>query len=433
MVKPLPHLGADSSLMKRVSPPILTTQGGMILDLSPPCPSQASRRWDSNFQVLLQFRDREGHLRVPRLHVEDDNNLGRWIGRQRVEKRKGTLVSERERRLNEIGFIWDARKAKSVITTPSGMSLNLPRRSSMSSLPNPCCYNSSRPPRPSSQANRGDSNLLLLQQFREREGHLRVPTYHVEDGQNLGEWISTQRAQQKAGTLVSEKERLLNEIGFIWNAHEGSWDSMLSALKVFKQREGHLRVSTYHVEDGQKLGEWISTQRAQQKAGTLGSDRERRLNEIGFIWTAHEGKWETMFRALTQFKQREGYCNASRRHIEHLDGNDKVSLGTWLSQQRHQQRSELLDPKKVKRLESLGVKWNNQRQEKADAHFDRNFDLLLVFNEREGHVRVPCGHQESANDHLGKWLKHQRSLHRNGLLELDRQKWLEVAGVTWER
>jgi hypothetical protein len=47
-------------------------------------------------------------------------------------------------------------------------------------------------------------------------------------------------------------------------------------------------------------------------------------------------------------------------------------------------------------------------------------------------VRVPIRHQESATDHLGDWLKKQQTLHRRGALELDRQKWLEVAGVTWD-
>ena len=58
--------------------------------------------------------------------------------------------------------------------------------------------------------------------------------------------------------------------------------------------------------------------------------------------------------------------------------------------------------------------------------------MLLAFKERKGHVRVPIEHQESATDNLEAWLGKQWSLHRYGLLELDRQKWLEVAGIPWE-
>jgi hypothetical protein len=95
--------------------------------------------------------------------------------------------------------------------------------------------------------------------------------------------------------------------------------------------------------------------------------------------------------------------------------------GAWLSQQRYLQRSESLDAQKEKRLESLGVTWNDQQQEIEVERFDRNFDLLVAFQEREGHVRVPINHQESDNDNLGDWLRYQRFRYRHGLLELDRQ------------
>jgi hypothetical protein len=68
--------------------------------------------------------------------------------------------------------------------------------------------------------------------------------------------------------------------------------------------------------------------------------------------------------ALAQFKQREGHCKVSKTHIEHLDGGVKLSLGYWLRKQSHKHGRGTMDAKREwKRLESLGVKWNNQRQE----------------------------------------------------------------------
>jgi hypothetical protein len=205
---------------------------------------------------------------------------------------------------------------------------------------------------------------------------------------------------------------------------------MFMALTQFKEREGHLSVPKCHVENGQNLGRWVREHRSTKKDGTLVPEKERRLNELGFIWNVCEEKWDIMYRALTQFKQREGHCNISHQHIECLDGAVKDKLGAWLTNQRIYQGRGRLDAKKEKRLESLGVKWN-KRHNTTEEHFDLNFDLLLAFKEREGHVRVPTKHQESANDNLGAWLRNQRSRHRHGRLELDRQKWLEVAGITW--
>jgi ribosomal protein L7Ae-like RNA K-turn-binding protein len=424
VIIPLPPPGDGSSLNDRVPPTsIATTPGGMSLNLSP-CPSQASRRWESNFLLLLQFRDREGHLRVPARHVEDGHKLGRWISKQRYHKRLGTLCPERLRRLNEIGIVWNAHAAKpvplpTILTTPGGMSLN---------LSSPC---------PSQASRSWESNFLLLLQFRDREEHLRVPRQHVEDGKRLGAWIDKQRVEKKKGTLCPERLRRLKDIGFFRTrlgrpAHDiRLWDSNFQLLLQFKQREGHLRVPVLHVEDGHKLGNWIRKHRTQQIAGTLAIEKERRLNEIGFIWKGHDEKWDIMCRALAQFKEREGHCDVPNKHIEILKGA-VLNIGAWLKNQcLYQSRAEL-DAQRMKRLDRMGVQWNSNRQEISQEFFDRNFDLLLAFQDREGHVRVPTKHQEGGgNNRLGAWLAIQRSLRRRGLLELDRRKWLEVAGVEW--
>jgi hypothetical protein len=222
-----------------------------------------------------------------------------------------------------------------------------------------------------------------------------------------------------------------------WIPHDNNdWDYKLRLLLQFRDREGHLRIPFTHVEDGKTLGAWIRWLRLKRQRGKLCRKVERRLDEIGFIWNAHEAKWDAMFKALAQFIQREGHCKILDKHVEDLDhGGGKLKLGNWLTYQRAYQRQGTLDAKKAELLESMGVKWNSQRKATSatsQEHFDWNFDLLLVFKEREGHVRVPMKHQESGTDNLGIWLASQRSLYRRGLLELDRQKWLEVADVTWE-
>ncbi|MFJ7048635.1 helicase associated domain-containing protein, partial [Streptomyces sp. NPDC101112] len=83
--------------------------------------SQADK-WAINLAAAKQFYEREGHLRVPRKHVETiiiggdgkggsgknqeerELKLGAWIGNQR--SRAATLAPERVEQLSAIGMRW---------------------------------------------------------------------------------------------------------------------------------------------------------------------------------------------------------------------------------------------------------------------------------------------------------------------------------------
>ncbi|MEV4950034.1 Helicase associated domain protein [Streptomyces sp. NPDC053755] len=71
-------------------------------------------KWAMNYEAAKQFYEREGHLRVPRKHVETivvredqeerEHKLGAWIGNQR--SRAATLTPERMEQLSAIGMRW---------------------------------------------------------------------------------------------------------------------------------------------------------------------------------------------------------------------------------------------------------------------------------------------------------------------------------------
>ncbi|WP_436845402.1 helicase associated domain-containing protein [Streptomyces cinerochromogenes] len=79
----------------------------------PPRRSQADK-WALNYEAARQYYQREGHLRVPRKHVErilvgEDQEereirLGAWISNQR--SRAATLTPERIEQLSAIGMRW---------------------------------------------------------------------------------------------------------------------------------------------------------------------------------------------------------------------------------------------------------------------------------------------------------------------------------------
>ncbi|MFI0904252.1 Helicase associated domain protein [Streptomyces sioyaensis] len=90
-------------------------------DEKPPPRRTQADKWAMNYKAATQFFEREGHLRVPRKHIEriviggdgngDSENqevrelrLGAWIGNQR--SRAATLSPERVEHLSAIGMRW---------------------------------------------------------------------------------------------------------------------------------------------------------------------------------------------------------------------------------------------------------------------------------------------------------------------------------------
>lgn len=70
-------------------------------------------KWDRACVLLDQFIEREGHARVPKLHIEDGFKLGVWVMHQREKYRRGALSRDRQKYLNKIrGWDWYGKPNK---------------------------------------------------------------------------------------------------------------------------------------------------------------------------------------------------------------------------------------------------------------------------------------------------------------------------------
>jgi hypothetical protein len=65
-------------------------------------------------------------------------------------------------------------------------------------------------------------------------------------------------------------------------------------------------------KDDQKLGNWVATQRACFKNGTMDQEQKARLEEIGFEFSymekMNEDIWNSKFQKLRAFKANHGHC-----------------------------------------------------------------------------------------------------------------------------
>ena len=129
-----------------------------------------TKAWEEGFSKLLQFKELEGHCRVPAKSAFNGFKLGRWVDKQRITQ--GSLSPDRKQKLNDIGFVWNIL------------------------------------------AEAWEHGFEKLLQFREVEGHCRVPFGLVYDGFRLGQWVARQRIVKDS--MSTERKQRLDGIGFIW-------------------------------------------------------------------------------------------------------------------------------------------------------------------------------------------------------------------------
>ena len=327
-----------------------------------------AHQWEEGFSALLKFKEREGSCLVSQKHLEGGYRLGKWISGQRTNKEK--LSEDRSRRLDELGFVWNPKTQQ------------------------------------------WEEGFSALKKFKEREGNCLVPATHNEDGYRLGKWVGVQRTTKEM--LTEDRRRRLDELGFVWDPITQQWEEGFSALLKFKGREGNCLISAKHLEDGYRLGQWVSRQRTNKEK--LSEEQRRRLDELGFVWDPHTQQWEEGYSAFLKFKEREGNCLVSQKHLE-----DGYRLGTWVGKQRS--KKESLSEDRYRRLDELGFVWDPITQQWEDG-----FSSLKQFKEREGHCLVPVRHLEDGY-RLGQWVDVQRTK-KNKIPEAQRRR-LDEQGFVW--
>jgi len=136
-----------------------------------------SEPWRTRFADLLRYKEVHGNCDVP-AHWKEDKKLGNWVSQQRQNYNRGSLHATRVKLLEDAGFKWTAN----------------------------------------TQKQKWHARYLALLQFKSRTSNCDVPARYKDDP-GLGVWVVNQRQLKKAGKLNATKQRLLEEIGFMWVKH----------------------------------------------------------------------------------------------------------------------------------------------------------------------------------------------------------------------
>ena len=175
--------------------------------------------------------------------------------------------------------------------------------------------------------------------------------------------------------LSRERRERLDALAFVWDVIDEAWEKGFHYLTVYKQREGHCRVPRGYIEDTYRLGGWVTDQR--KLKNRLSQERRERLNALGFVWYPFDVDWEQGCHYLAIYSKREGHCQVPYGHIE-----DGFRVGQWVSDRRREK--DRMSPERRQQLDEFGFVWNVR-----DEGWEEGFRDLTIYNEREGHCRVP--------------------------------------------
>jgi len=201
--------------------------------------------WDLNFVAL------KAYLEEFKEYPNSKTRLGKWVTKQRVNRirsRSGFMNEYKISKLNSIGFVWKY-------------------------------YDK-----------RFDEGLENLKCYMRENGNCNVPHHFEMNGFKLGFWVSSRRSSYKKGELHQSRVEELEELGFVWDALDQSFNEGLQYLNLYKNEKGNCRVPKRFEIKGFKLGSWVQEQRSNYKKGKLQQHRIIELENIGFVWEIGQGQ-----------------------------------------------------------------------------------------------------------------------------------------------
>ncbi|CAK4113690.1 unnamed protein product [Aphanomyces euteiches] len=208
------------------------------------------------------------------------------------------------------------------------------------------------------------------------------------------------RSLRQKTHMPASRMRELEELGFVWNILEQSWEIKLQALQTYKAICGNLLVpysfKTPPESDGVwpeatcnlKLGHAVHNLR--QNVGDMPAARRDLLNSIGFVWDCMELGWDTKVKALTTYKSL--YGDIAVPYGFRIPRNDPLwPPETWdlrLGPAVHNIRQsgpEALAVDRRNQLDRLGFVWNV-----VEPSWDIKYAALQTFHRLFGHLDVPA-------------------------------------------
>lgn len=277
-----------------------------------------SAGWEVMYLEAKKYYEEHGNLVVPATYVTAEGyGLGRWIRTQRMMRAQGELFAdEKIKRLDDIGMVWTSVHRSKWLTN-----YELAKK----------YFDENR-------------NLIIPHSFEVTPEGSKEPV-------KLGIWISTQRENHAKGKLSKEQTEMLDRIGMCWDRFDEKWEMGFHCAKKYHEENGDINFVPKDLEvDGFNLNKWLHTQRNRKNSNKLSDTRIRRLEELGFKWSAHEAFWDKGYEYVASYKEEHGDLSMPANY-ECADG---FKLKSWLTNQQNRYKKGNLTDMQIEKLMGIG-------------------------------------------------------------------------------
>jgi hypothetical protein len=331
--------------------------------------------WEIHYKEVEEYFNANGNSNLPaRYKTKDGFGLGTWCVSQRVNYNKGLLSDGEIKKLQKLNFDFD------------------PDRTLF------------------------ESDFKKLLQYKEKNGHVNVPTV----GSNLGRRVNRLRSYYKKGILSPEKIERLSAIGFQFIINDGkSWNQRFDELKDFFLKNGHLNIKE---TDNQGLIQWCYKQRKQKNK--LSNEQLEKLESIDF-----DSNFKLIDRQdnfLNRLIQLQAYFVKHNTFFIPEKDIENRQLKFWLGKIRTKYNKGLLSKERELMLNDIGYSfsetsyedslWNEKFKDLQEFHIEYN--TFVLFDKPDYAI-------------LNRWIQFQRKLFKQGKLQEDREKKLISIGYSF--
>lgn len=434
---------------------------GMVWDAG----IDSEERWQAMYQLAKEYYDVHQMLNIPSNYVTDTGvRLGQWIARQRkcyknyLEGKAGggvgTITRERIDLLNKLDMIWDGTGNTAKTSFPEkalffylrkyfpdmeklshrrepGVELDLYIPSVRTAIE----YDGLKWHRDKLEQDEEKGRICEcsgIRLIRLREPGLPrisrcVFAVELEDFGDrafeaaIAELFHYLKISEFDVDIARDRRAILETYR---NFTARAWDRAYQELYGYYREHGTLSVPADLLSsDGINLAWWLYTQRGAYQDNELTALQIKKLESLGISWAPFEERWEYMYDLAAAYVRQHGDLMIPHDYIT----DQQERLGGWLARQRELYRRKELEPRRIRRLEQLGIQWEPKKMRQR-----RYLEAARAYQKAEGSLEVPFNYITKDGLRLGEWLAAQRKRYRAGRLDGQMIQELEGLGIRWE-